>query len=51
MTFSIMNKTALVTGAGRRIGQATAIRLGAEGTNVILHYNSSEKEADTGSVK
>ncbi len=45
MAFSIMNKTALVTGAGRRIGKATAIRLGAEGANVILHYNSSEKEA------
>ena len=46
MAFSIMNKTALVTGAGRRIGKATAIRLGTEGANVILHYNSSEKEAE-----
>ncbi|MCP4344092.1 MAG: SDR family oxidoreductase [Desulfobacterales bacterium] len=46
MSFSIKNKTALITGAGKRIGRAAAIRLGAEGANIIIHYNTSRREAE-----
>jgi len=46
MNFSIKMKTALITGAGKRIGKAIAIRLGAEGANVIVHYNHSRSEAE-----
>lgn len=38
-------KTALVTGAARRIGRAIACDLGAWGWSVVVHYNSSADEA------
>jgi NAD(P)-dependent dehydrogenase (short-subunit alcohol dehydrogenase family) len=38
-------KTALVTGAAKRLGRAIALDLARHGWNVALHYNSSEKEA------
>ncbi|MDX1581035.1 MAG: SDR family oxidoreductase [Alphaproteobacteria bacterium] len=37
--------TALVTGAGVRVGRAIALELGAAGYNVAVHYNHSEKPA------
>lgn len=37
---------ALVTGAGRRIGQAIALELAATGFDLALHYRSSREEAD-----
>ncbi len=37
--------TALVTGAGRRIGRAIAVALGGRGLHVAVHYNSSEAGA------
>ncbi len=40
------NKIALVTGAGKRIGKAIAISLALEGVNIVVHYNSSKKEAE-----
>jgi len=40
-----MNKTALITGASKRVGKAIAEHLAAEGWNVIIHFNSSEKPA------
>jgi NAD(P)-dependent dehydrogenase (short-subunit alcohol dehydrogenase family) len=37
---------ALVTGAGRRIGRAIALDLGAAGFDVAVHYNRSMSEAE-----
>lgn len=38
-------RTALVTGAGRRLGKAIAIALGARGMHVVVHYHASEAGA------
>lgn len=42
---SLRGKTALVTGAAKRIGRATALALADAGANIIVHYRSSEEEA------
>jgi 3-oxoacyl-[acyl-carrier protein] reductase len=42
---SLSGKTALVTGASRGIGRATALALANAGAQVLVHYSSSEKEA------
>jgi len=39
-------KTALVTGASRGIGRASALALAREGAQVLVHYSTGEKEAD-----
>jgi pteridine reductase len=38
-------KVALITGAGRRIGRAIALRLGERSATVAVHYRSSQPEA------
>lgn len=38
-------KSALVTGASRRIGRAISLALAREGANIAVHYASSEGEA------
>ena len=42
----LSGKTALVTGASRGIGRAGALALAEEGAQVLVHFSSSEKEAD-----
>jgi 3-oxoacyl-[acyl-carrier protein] reductase len=39
-------KTAIVTGASRGVGRATALRLAEGGANVVVNYLSSHDEAD-----
>ena len=41
------NKTALVTGASRGIGRATATALAEAGAHVLVHYGRSKREAES----
>jgi pteridine reductase len=41
----LAGKTALVTGAPKRIGRAIALRLHEEGANVVLHYRRAAADA------
>jgi 3-oxoacyl-[acyl-carrier protein] reductase len=43
---NLSGKTALVTGASRGIGRASALALAKAGAQVLVHYSASEKEAD-----
>ena len=42
---TLQNKTALVTGASRGIGRATALALSRAGAHVLVHYGRSTQEA------
>lgn len=42
----LSGRVALVTGAGRRVGRALAIALGARGMHVIVHYHASSAGAE-----
>jgi NAD(P)-dependent dehydrogenase (short-subunit alcohol dehydrogenase family) len=42
---TLKNKTALVTGASRGIGRATALALAGAGAHVLVHYGRSAEEA------
>jgi NAD(P)-dependent dehydrogenase (short-subunit alcohol dehydrogenase family) len=44
---TLQNKTALVTGASRGIGRATATALAAAGAHVLVHYGRSKQEAES----
>lgn len=44
---NLKGKTAIVTGGGRDIGRACAMRLAKEGANVAINYHSSSQGADS----
>ena len=43
---SLTGRTAVVTGAAKRLGAATALELARHGANVVIHYGQSEAEAN-----
>jgi len=42
---SLAGRTALITGAAKRLGRAMALALAQEGVRVVAHHNRSEREA------
>jgi 3-oxoacyl-[acyl-carrier protein] reductase len=44
---TLQYKTALVTGASRGIGRATALALASAGAHVLVHYGRSKREAES----
>jgi pteridine reductase len=44
---NLQRQVVLVTGAGRRIGRAIALRLAAEGARIVVHYRNSRSEAES----
>jgi 3-oxoacyl-[acyl-carrier protein] reductase len=44
---TLQGKTALVTGASRGIGRATALALAAAGARVLVHYGRSAQDAES----
>ncbi len=42
----LTNRIALVTGAGRRVGQAIALELAARGARLAIHYHQSARPAE-----
>jgi 3-oxoacyl-[acyl-carrier protein] reductase len=44
---TLQNNTALVTGASRGIGRATAVALASAGAHVLVHYGRSAQEAES----
>ena len=45
MLHELENKTALITGAAKRLGREMALTLSDRGINVIVHFDHSDTEA------
>jgi NAD(P)-dependent dehydrogenase (short-subunit alcohol dehydrogenase family) len=45
MSNSLKDKTALITGASKRIGRETALTLANRGINIVIHFNRSDVAA------
>jgi pteridine reductase len=45
LAFQYAGRTALVTGAGKRLGRAIATALAERGCDLLIHYNSSRRDA------
>ena len=43
---TLRGKTALITGAARRLGRATALTLAREGAGLVLHYHQSREACE-----
>lgn len=41
-----MIKTALITGAAKRVGKALSVHLASQGWSIAIHYKSSDKDAN-----
>ncbi len=42
----LTGQTALITGAAKRLGRATALALAEDGVNVVVHHNTSPADAE-----
>lgn len=45
LTSAVAGRTALITGAARRLGRAMALTLARHGADVVIHYNKSAEDA------
>ncbi|MGB6198888.1 MAG: SDR family NAD(P)-dependent oxidoreductase, partial [Candidatus Acidiferrales bacterium] len=46
-TLPLDGRVALVTGGARRIGRSVALRLAADGADIVFSYRRSRAEADS----